>query len=261
MLYLVLFFNSLKIKPIYLATSEHILEKQEIPDKKHEIYEVIQTINEKNKKIKNIYLSNMPIILKQGKFFARANGELAMEKEKKFRLIIKTFFTGTEMDIGSNEELFWFWSKRMTPSALYYSQYENLSKTNLRTVLNPFWIMESIGINEIDSKNIEISKSNNYWIIKQNRISSNNKKVIVTIIVDPTSKNVIGRYLYDEYKKIMASTEYDNFENNLPSRILITWHEEDIKLDWNVSNLTINKELNSLYWNMPKINNSIDISK
>ena len=43
--------------------------------------------------------------------------------------MISNSFLGKETDVGSNEKQFWFWSKRMKPSVLFYSEHENLNKT------------------------------------------------------------------------------------------------------------------------------------
>lgn len=261
--FLVLLYNFLttpKIQPIYLSPSDQIY-KQEKPKPIHEIYEIVHKINENVSYIKNIYVENMPILLQQGQFTARVHGELAMEKDKFFRLKICHPLTGKEMDIGSNDQIFWFWSKRMKPSALYFSKHQNLNKTMLRSALNPNWLLESLNVGDINVENIEISKFNDFWAIIQSRIDSSGDNVTAMILVDPKKEIVLGRYLYNKNGKMMASTEYNEFINHIPHKILIIWYEEGITLTWDLENLKFNTNIDPTLWIIPNINNKIDMGE
>ena len=245
---------------IYLSPDDQI-SSQEVPKEEHEVFKIIKEINEKNEKIKSIYISNMPIRLQQGRLTIKVSGEMAMQKEKNFRLKIDHRLTGREMDIGSNDTYFWFWSKRMDPPDLNYSKHENLNKTMLRTTLNPNWMLESLNVSTVDIKNIEISKYKNFWKITQPRIASTNELVKIITLIDPEQKVVVGRYLYNQENKMIASTEYQDFYRILPKKIYIMWYEEEIALEWDLSTAKINVDINPEFWSMPNIKNKIEIGK
>ena len=135
----------------------------EIPFSKNEI---VNRINNKNKKINSILIKNMPIKAKNGRMTFKLTGDLAHSKDKFFRFIVTSKITGKEMDIGSNNDIFWFWSKRISPPALYFSKHEDLWKTNLKTPLNPAWMIESLNINLIDQNNQIIFKQDLDNLIK-----------------------------------------------------------------------------------------------
>lgn len=246
--------------PVYLSPADQICE-QEKPQPVHEIYDIVKVINEKNSKIKSLYIVDMPIRLQQGNFTARVYGELAMEKESHFRLKVSHRITGKEMDIGSNKTVFWFWSKRMKPPALHYAKHEELDKTMLRTALNPAWMMESINISPINIENIEIAKFKDFWAIIQERVSATGEKVTVVTLIHPTQKVVVGRYLYNQNGKLIASTEYQDFSNEIPRKIFIIWYEEGITLDWDLSQVRKNTGINPQFWEMPVMRNKIDMGK
>jgi hypothetical protein len=249
-----------RARPVYLSPSDKIF-KQEKTNNDNEVFEIIKAINLKNSHIDSIFVKNMPITLEQNKIKIRANGELAMEKEKNFRLEINHKISGKEMDIGSNETWFWFWSKRMNPPYLNFAKHEDLDKTFLRTAINPNWMLESMNIGPINIENIQFYKFKEFYSIIQNRISIMGEPVTAMILIDPQMKVVVGRYLYNETGKIIASTEYKNFGADIARNILIIWYEEGIVLDWDLKDAVINKKIDSVYWEMPNMKNKIDLSK
>jgi hypothetical protein len=246
--------------PIYVLPEDQICNKKNLQTI-NEIYEVIKTINDRNLTIKNIYIKKMPIRLQQGNMTTKVYGELAMEKEKNFRLKVAHRLTGKEMDIGSNKDHFWFWSKRMNPPFLHYAKHEELNKTMLRTALNPNWMMESLNINSIDTENIEIGKFKEFLAIIQTRTSTTGEVVKIVVLINPNEKLVVGRYLYNANEKLIASTEYQDFYEFIPRKILIIWHEENITLDWDLSEIKTNIEINPIFWKIPDMKNKIDMAK
>ena len=258
--YLYWFLATPRVTPVYLSPSDQII-KQEKPQPVHEIYEIVKTINEKNSKIKSLYINEMPIRLKQGNVAAKVYGELAMEKEKNFRLKVNHRLLGKEMDIGSNKTHFWFWSKQMNPPALHYALHEDLDKTMLRTALNPSWMMESINVNAVKTDDIEIAKHKDFWAIIQPRTSALGERVTVTTLIHPVQKVVVGRYLYNQEGKLIVSTEYQGFSGAVPRKMIIMWYEEGITLDWDLSNVKTNLGINPQFWIMPNMKNKIDMGK
>jgi len=249
-----------RITPVYLSPTDQI-SKQEKPQPIHEIYDIIKVINDRSSKIKSLYIDEMPIRLQQGNMTAKVYGELAMEKEKNFRLKVTHRLTGKEMDIGSNKSHFWFWSKRMTPPSLHFAKHEDLDKTMLRTALNPSWMMESLNISPVNTENIEIAKFKDFWATIQPRTSSTGEKVTVVTLIHPTQKVIVGRYLYNQDGKLIASTEYQDFSSAIPRKIFIIWYEEGITLDWDLSGVQTNVGINPQFWVMPDMKNKIDMGK
>jgi len=256
--YLYWFLTTPRTTSVYLSPTDQI-SQQEKPQPVHEIYDIIKTINEKNFKIKSLYIADMPIRLQQGSITTRAYGELAMEKDKNFRLKVTHRLTGKEMDIGSNKTHFWFWSRRMNPPYLHYAKHEELDKTMLRTALNPAWMMESLNVSSIDTEKIEIAKFKEFWATIQPRTSGTGEKVTVVTLIQPVQKVVVGRYLYNQEDKLIASTEYQDFSGKIPRKILIIWYEEGITLDWDLSAVQNNVGISPQFWVMPEMKNKIDM--
>jgi hypothetical protein len=75
---------------------------------------------------------------------------IAFERPRRLRLRAGMQLTGTELDVGSNDELFWIWVARQPP--LYYCRHDQFDASPARRVLpvDPNWLIEAFGISPID---------------------------------------------------------------------------------------------------------------
>lgn len=222
--------------------------------------ELIDQVNQINSKIKSIYYPK--IIIQSGNI--KIESVFIYEKDKNFRMINWSIF-GKESDIGSNNKYFWFWSKRMKPSALFYAKHEDLSKTRLKTLFHPTWMMETIGINEINIEDAIIFNYESYLGITQKRIDvTNGLPVKRTYLIDKEKKACYGHYLFDEKNEPIVSFEVYNYYLKdgiyFPKEAGIIWHKESLKLKWIMSDPIINSNLENNNWNIPEINPKIDLN-
>lgn len=252
------------LEPVYLSPTTELL--QEKPKSVHEVYGLINQINKRNKQVKSLFVNNMTIKVKQ-KMTIVVHGRLAMQKANQFRLNVWHDIFGQEMDIGSNNEVFWFWSKRMENPALYYAKHEDLSKTLLKTPLNPGWLMESMNLDVISTENIEVAKFKNFWVVIQPRTSALGEKVTVVTLIDPQKIAVMGRYLYNQNGKLAASAETQEFTIDtttgalIPKKLFIIWYEEGVEMEWLLHSPQINVGISQNYWLMPTMKNKVNMGQ
>ena len=57
-----------------------------------------------------------------------------------------------EMDLGSNDELFWFWVKRNQPPAFYFCRHDQFAASAARQILpvEPTWLPRALGVVTLD---------------------------------------------------------------------------------------------------------------
>ena len=74
----------------------------------------------------------------------RAN--LSLERPRRLRL--RGRLIGQELDLGSNDELFWFWARSDPERALYYAFHEQFSQQASNNILpvGPDWLIEALGL-------------------------------------------------------------------------------------------------------------------
>ena len=113
--------------------------------KEPSLEEVAQVVNANRAKITGIYSTNSRI---SGSDFPSLRTSLAVGSERNVRLRAGTGVTGQEMDVGSNQEIFWFWVKRAEPPALYYGSYNEYPTSQVAGALpiRPEWLTEAIGL-------------------------------------------------------------------------------------------------------------------
>lgn len=216
---------------------------------------LIQKINKSNSLINSVLIKSMPIKLKNGSMTFNLVGDLAHEKEKKFRFIVTSKITGREMDLGSNNDVFWFWSKRISPPALYFAKHEDLYKTNLKTPLNPSWMIESLNVEVIDQSKIKgFSENDEYISIFEKRISATGEECTLVTTIDKKTEEFLSRKLIDNNNKIIINTTY---KENI---IKIEWKDENVMMEWNVKGRQLNVSLPESMWIIPDYKKKINMA-
>ena len=80
--------------------------------------EQVMTVVNRNSQLVHSFTADQAEIAVDGAPKLRAN--MAMTRPNNFRLQAGTLITGPELDLGSNDELFWFWVRRDDSNAVYY---------------------------------------------------------------------------------------------------------------------------------------------
>src|SRR5262245_28308958 len=55
------------------------------------------------------------------------SAEIAIQRPRQLRLKAKTQLTGAELDVGSNQDLFWLWAARMPDPSVYFARHDQFS--------------------------------------------------------------------------------------------------------------------------------------
>ena len=240
-------------KPGYLLNEKPSDLKSRI-----EALTVIQAVNERNRQIRTFTCPEIKIRI-WNKEFIKLTGNMAYEKDKNFRMIVKSIIT-KELDLGSNESYFWFWSRRMKPSVLYYSKHENLYRTGLRTPFHPLWMKGSLGLDEIPTSGIHARRRGFNWEFLQLTRNTQGKRVLRSILVDPKRSIIVGQYVYKD-SKLMVSSEIYEYRDGLPHRAIVKWYEEDVVMILEFVNPKINQGIIPSTWVRPSMRGEIEIGE
>lgn len=219
----------------------------------------IRAINARNATIRSVYYPEMKLKVKKD-VSVSLDATMAYEKEKRFRMICSSFF-GKETDIGSNDEKFWFWSKRMDPPILYYAKHEDTHKSRLRKPFHPTWMRETVGVDEINTEKVYIEQDGDKWKIFQERISINGRPIVHMTLID--NEKTLGRYLYTPNGDLVISAEIKAFYHKqghiVPKLVHIYWAEEDVAIQWVLDRPQVNTSINLRMWKMPNMRRSRDL--
>jgi hypothetical protein len=113
------------------------------------IEQVIQAVNRNNSQIHS-FSANYAMLSGPGWPTLRAS--VAFERPWRLRLIAATGLTGRELDLGSNDQMFWFWVRRNQPAAIFYARHDQFAACPARQTIpiEPRWLMEALGTAELD---------------------------------------------------------------------------------------------------------------
>ncbi|MGE0755590.1 MAG: hypothetical protein AB7F89_15960 [Pirellulaceae bacterium] len=78
---------------------------------------------------------------------ATLRATLSLERPRRLRLRAK-LLAGTDLDLGSNDQLFWVWSKHDPDRAMYYGYHDQVMAQGLP--VGPDWLIESLGLLQLD---------------------------------------------------------------------------------------------------------------
>ena len=175
---------------------------------------------------------------------------LALERPMRFRMRAGLGLTGTELDLGSNEELFWLWAKRNEPAGIFFARHGEFSHSAANRVLPipPQWLIETLGIVQVDPT----SRIDGPYIRGAGRLEirattdSPNGVLTKVFVVDERSGVLLEQHVYDGAGQLLASAiqsnhTYDsNFNVTLPRQIDIQLPPAQMAFSLSVDNYTIN---------------------
>ncbi len=113
------------------------------------LQQVIAAINTNTARVQRLQAASATLSVSG---FPSLKTSLALERPLRFRMQAGTGLTGTELDLGSNDELFWMWAKRNDPPATYYARHADAGSPQSRQLLPvpPSWLIEALGLVAID---------------------------------------------------------------------------------------------------------------
>ncbi len=124
------------------------LAPQPTPIPHRTLEEVIQTVNTNSSWIQS-YAADQATLTGPGMPKLRAS--VAVARPKRLRLQAE-FWNSPELDVGSNEELFWFWVKRNEQPGVYFCRHDQFAASPARRMvpIDPAWMIEALGLVEFD---------------------------------------------------------------------------------------------------------------
>ena len=198
-----------------------------------------------------------------GSGFPSLRASVVFERPRRFRLRAETALTGAEIDLGSNDELFWIWVRRNEPPALYYCRHDQFAASPARRTLpiDPDWLVEALGIAELDPAlphqgpfRLEGGKLAVHTV----RETPDGLTTKVTVI-DGRRGLVLEQHLYDAGGKLLASAVTSRHRQDplsgltMPKVVDIYFPAADLRLRIDLGNVQINRPLAAAtdVWRMP----------
>jgi len=222
--------------------------------------QVIDVVNKNSSQIQSFSTNRASI---SGSGFPSLTASVAFERPQEFRLRAGTSF-GTELDLGSNDELFWFWVKRSQPPAVYYCRHEQFAASQARqmTPFEPRWLIEALGVVEFDR-----GLPNQLTILPNDRLRIDTTRdtpegpVKKVTIVDGSQGWILEQHLYDAGRRLVARSIASGHRRDplsdlvMPTVVQIDYPAAQLSMRIDLGNVEINRLSGdrTAMWSMPSI--------
>lgn len=221
------------------------------PSENKFIHPTLDSINEVNKKIVSFFCDDLEVKIWENGHRFKLNGKIFYEKPNNFNMGVNSIF-GKELELGANDNVFWYWSRRDRNPGLYWSSYEDFNKTRLKTPFNPMFMKSTLGLEIIDYKNASIKENEKDIMITYERLDSMNRPIFFSIFVKKENPSIDGFLVTSKDGANLVECFIER-KNNLPVKIHYNWHEENRMMTMYFSNPKVNTNINSSLFVIPQI--------
>jgi hypothetical protein len=186
-----------------------------------------------------------------GPGFPSLRTTVVFERPRRIRLRADTLLTGSEVDVGSNDDLFWIWVKRNQPSAVYFAHHDQFASTAAYQVMpvDPEWVIEGLGVpvfNPGEQLQGPFPLQGGRLEIRSIRPSPSGNLTKITV-VDEARGWVLEQHLYDARGQRLASSvssrhQYDPATGaTLPRHVELQWPTAQIIFKLDLSDVQVNR--------------------
>jgi hypothetical protein len=171
------------------------------------VSDVINTINANTAKIQSLATDDASISVP---FMPSLRAHLYYDRPRRFRLLGETMISGQEVDLGSNDDIFWFWLKRNPQPSVFYCRHDQFATSLARNMLpvEPEWVIEALGIVTLDPAGQHTGpvRSGQGRLHIETAINTVRGPMTRVTEVDECQGWIVGQHLYDSQRRLVAST-------------------------------------------------------
>lgn len=194
------------------------------------------------------------------------SANMAVERPRNFRLQA-SIPTGNLVDLGSNEERFWFWMRNDEEPAILTARHDCLAaaQQQLPMPFEPDWLIEALGVIPLDENEIEFEKhptDPKRVFFRRKRQAPDGSPVELVSTVDTCRGVIVDHSLSDKTGKIVAVANMGEHERDgktgvvLPHQVDLAWPMAKLGLKIRMGAIEINPEtLTAKQFTMPEIAN------
>ncbi len=225
--------------------------------------QIIAAVNRNAQLIQSYQTHNASISIPGALGIPTLRGNIAVERPGRVRLEASTALTGPEVDLGSNEELFWFWVKRNQPPAVYFARHWQAvgSAAQQLMPIEPQWLVDALGMAEFRGSDqhqgpLPVGKNR---VEITSIVASRSGTLTKKTVVDVAKAWVLEQHLYDASGQLLASAVarshayYPETGASLPQEIEIRIPPAELAMTIDVGTVELNRLVNNpQLWALPQ---------
>ncbi|TWU01301.1 hypothetical protein [Stieleria varia] len=163
----------------------------------------------------------------------KLSGTLALERDRRFRMRANLpVVLGAGMDMGSNDQVFWFEVPEGMSKVLYYAGHDAYRQQLNRAILpvDPTWIMDALGLIQIDPNTVVSGPTMRAdgKLELRSLVASPSGNYQRVLMIDANAGYVTDQFLYGPMGTLVASSQasqpryYENEQCVLPHTVELT---------------------------------------
>lgn len=193
---------------------------------------------------------------------------LALERPNRFRLQAGLRLTGgNELDLGSNDQQFWFWAKRNQPQAVYFANHQEFQAGSQNTLLplSPQWLIEALGLIRMEPGHQHTGPYAHAAgrLQVRTQIPQAGGNLTRILVLDSQRGSILEQYVYDQTGTLLASAigsrhQYEPTAGvSLPREVSIQLPPAQLAFTIRTDGYLINQlEASDQLWTRPEISGS-----
>jgi hypothetical protein len=197
----------------------------------------------------------------------RLQASLALDRPRRFRLRGNTSLTGNELDIGSNDEVFWMWARRNEPKAVFYARHDEFKPGTMGGILPvpPTWLIEALGLVTLDPNTaFDGPHASGPGRVELSYVTAGATPLMKTLVVDDTRGHVLEQRVYDTRGQLLAAAQMSDYRYDSAHAVSLP-HVVSVQLPPTQLGFTFQIEgysINALYadplslWSMPQLSDT-----
>ncbi|MCC7475890.1 MAG: hypothetical protein IT425_10870 [Pirellulales bacterium] len=166
--------------------------------------QIIAAVNLNSSRIRSMTATGATISVPGSLGIPLLSGNLAAERPGRFRLTAGTAVSGQELDLGSNDELFWLWIRRNQPPGVYYCRHAQFANSNIRQMMpvEPAWLLAALGMVDIDPAGVidgPIPSTRGVGTLElRTWLASTSGPLQRVLVIDARRAWVVEQHVYDQ---------------------------------------------------------------
>lgn len=213
------------------------------------LQQVMDTVHDNTRRVRTL-MAPQAVLSVPG--VPRLTAQVACEPPRRFRLRAQTAITGGELDIGSNDELFWLWIRRHEPPVTLFCRHDDYAKSSARQLipLRADWMPEILGLVTFrpeDRHDGPFPLADGRLEVRS-RIAGPDGEMAKSTIVDGTTGLVLEQHLFTATGTRLASVRTSQHRVDPPSGAALP---RVVEVSWPASGVDFQLELSSVTTNMP----------
>ncbi len=224
--------------------------------------QIMEAVNQNSQKITSYQTNNASIRVPGSPGVPSLRGDLAAQRPGFVRLRASTQLTGSEVDLGSNDQMFWVWFRRSEPPAMYGSRHDRYAGSAAQQYMpiEPQWLLDALGMaqfNPADFHEGPVVRDKDTVEIKS-VVQTPSGQIVKRTVVDAKRAWVLEQHVYDRSGALLASAVakshryYPEAGVSLPQEIDVQIPSSGLHLSIDVGTVTINGPMDGqALWSVP----------